>query len=208
MRGAYNENFTEKLSDNMLPSTLDTDHALSSSTSYDQRVFKYNNDSYEKNNMKSTSVMAKLLNSFEKNAPPQQVTPAPALKLVTDKSTPPEIHRVFIEINDQNFMKDSGAIAVTSLADQKKNSLRRQPAASNFEGYLRASLSPKKRMDACLMTQEEPQEKKRKSISIDTSVISNEYEFLDSKKSTQEDTRNPPEATTSFYHHPLKIEKI
>ena len=80
----------------MLPSTLDTENAISS-LSYEQRVFKYNNDGYDKNNMKSTSVMAKLLGSFERNPPRHEVKPA--LKVITDDSTPPEIHRVFIEIN-------------------------------------------------------------------------------------------------------------
>ena len=57
----------------------------------------YNNDGYDKSSLKSTSVMAKLLGSFERNSPRDRSKPA--LNLIADKSTPPEIHRVFIEIN-------------------------------------------------------------------------------------------------------------
>ena len=57
----------------------------------------YNHDGYDKNSMKSTSVMAKLLGSFERNSPREKSRPV--LNLIADMSTPPEIHRVFIEIN-------------------------------------------------------------------------------------------------------------
>lgn len=60
-------------------------------------MFKYNNDSYDNNDLKSKSVMAKLLNSFERNTPGNKTKPD--LKLIPDESSPPEIHRVFIEIN-------------------------------------------------------------------------------------------------------------
>ena len=80
----------------MLPSTLDTDNYIYS-LSYEQRMFKYNNDGYDKNDLKSKSVMAKLLNSFDRNSPRNKAKPA--LKLIPDESSPPEIHRMFLEIN-------------------------------------------------------------------------------------------------------------
>ena len=59
--------------------------------------------------------MAKLLSSFDKK-PSRSNTPPP-LKLIADESTPPEIHRVFIEIGDKKNTTDAGTIPVTSLTD-------------------------------------------------------------------------------------------